>query len=492
MKQDAQEVAEGAELECDVCVVGAGPVGLSLAQALQGRGLSVVVLESGANLRNDDAQLLNAGNTFGDAYNELRESRARHLGGTASIWNSPTGGVICAKYMPLDDIDFEARAWIPLSGWPITGKELRPFYEAAQQVCGLGPFDYSASAWSRAERPALAFNNTGLRSAIFQFGGADRFCKVLPQTLQRSENATIVLNATVVSLDRDRGNRRITQARWRSMDERSGFVRATQFVLCAGAIENARLLLIDREHQDISSSAGHWIGRGFMEHPIDNSLVLQPAATELRIEQDFYSPHAARGVTAIMGRIAVTPELLRKHQIPNASVRLSRRSAPTLSQRIMHRVARTIRSGAPVAGSIFLQLDIEQSPHPDNRVALSNERDVFGMPKSELHWRWRTEDELARLKLRDIISRELERAGAGRTRIDSTKALDPNAHHHAGTTRMHSSPTQGVVNDQLLVFGEENLYVCGSSVFPTAGVANPTLTSVALALRLATHIASIV
>ncbi len=84
--------------------------------------------------------------------------------------------------------------------------------------------------------------------------------------------------------------------------------------------------------------------------------------------------------------------------------------------------------------------------------------------------------------------RELEASGAGRVEVAPPLAPDPDAHHHAGTTRMHPDPELGVVDADLRVHGMDNLFVTGASVFPTAGVANPTLTIVALTLRLAGHL----
>jgi choline dehydrogenase-like flavoprotein len=130
-------------------------------------------------------------------------------------------------------------------------------------------------------------------------------------------------------------------------------------------------------------------------------------------------------------------------------------------------------------------LDLEQAPHPENRVLLSDRRDSLGQPRAVLHWRWRGEDEAHRNNIRVTFARELERAGVGRLHVAAESPLNPAAHHHAGTTRMHPDPGQGVVDEHLRVHRVENLFVTGSSVFPTAGVANPTLTAIALTLRLA-------
>jgi choline dehydrogenase-like flavoprotein len=130
-------------------------------------------------------------------------------------------------------------------------------------------------------------------------------------------------------------------------------------------------------------------------------------------------------------------------------------------------------------------LDLEQPPHRENRVRLSDHRDRLGQRRVVLEWRWRAGDEAGRQRVREVFARELERAGVGRLLVSRETELDPAIHHHAGTTRMHPDPALGVVDGDQRVHRMENLYVTGASVFPTAGVANPTLTIIALSLRLA-------
>jgi choline dehydrogenase-like flavoprotein len=139
---------------------------------------------------------------------------------------------------------------------------------------------------------------------------------------------------------------------------------------------------------------------------------------------------------------------------------------------------------------------IEQTPRAYNRVTLGSKRDALGYPQLEVHWQWPQEDIEQTLKAQDLMARGLERAGLGR--IERVREADGSphlarpvgSHHLMGTTRMHADPRHGVVDAQCQVHGVDNLYIAGSSVFPTGGYANPTLTLVALALRLADHLKS--
>ena len=134
---------------------------------------------------------------------------------------------------------------------------------------------------------------------------------------------------------------------------------------------------------------------------------------------------------------------------------------------------------------------IEQSPDPENRVGLSLERDALGCQKLQVHWRWHRDDAENFTRSVNLFAEELTRTGLGtcRTKLNTQGLVDiitpAGSHHLMGTTRMHDDPKQGVVDANGRVHGIENLYIAGSSTFPTGGYANPTLTIVAMSLRLA-------
>jgi choline dehydrogenase-like flavoprotein len=145
--------------------------------------------------------------------------------------------------------------------------------------------------------------------------------------------------------------------------------------------------------------------------------------------------------------------------------------------------------GAPLESVIF-RTRIDSVPNPDSRVTLSDRRDALGMPRVRLDWRLEALDYHSARRALEIVGAEVGRAGIGRVRVtldDPSKWPEDLAggYHHMGTTRMSNDPHRGVVNRNGRVHGVRNLFVAGSSVFPTAGSGTPTLTIVALALRLA-------
>jgi choline dehydrogenase-like flavoprotein len=139
---------------------------------------------------------------------------------------------------------------------------------------------------------------------------------------------------------------------------------------------------------------------------------------------------------------------------------------------------------------------IDPVPNPDSRVTLADERDAVGMRKIRLDWRLSDLDRYSVARTMQLLAAQLGQAGLGRVRItfDADAPQWPadlaGGWHHMGTTRMSDDPRRGVVDRDCRVHGTTNLYVAGSSVFPTSGSGTPTMLIVALALRLADHLQS--
>jgi choline dehydrogenase-like flavoprotein len=494
MEVDARTL-DAPGLDADVCIVGAGPAGLTLARELAGRHRRIVLLESGGRAPDPMVQALSEGTTTGDAYDGPGLTRHRQAGGTAQAWNTWFDDEAGAKYVPLDAVDFEMRAWWPLSGWPFDRAHLEPYYARAQAFCGLQRGAYGGEEWESADRPRLALSPGPLTTGVYQFGPSRLFTEVHLEEIRRAGDVLLCLNATTVQLERDPATRSITHARAASVTGRTLRVRARLFVLAAGGIENARLLLLANlgEQSDM-------VGRCFMEHPRDVSCRLVPTDPRLFDRCGLYDLHrGARGI--VMGRLAFTDEARRREELPGMSITLQPLpptprwpAAQSLRTRMLGPRLRLRTGWSRVPGryrrspAFELLINLEQAPDPDNRVTLGRDRDRFRLPTAVLHWRWRSLDQQNLVRIHAIVAAELERHGLGHVEVGAGAPPDPNAHHHMGTTRMHRDPRHGVVDEHARVHGISNLFVTGSSVFPTSGFANPTLTVVALALRLAEHL----
>lgn len=506
MELDARRLEPEARVGADVCIIGAGPAGITLARELIGFRRSVLLLESGGFEPDGELQALNEGAVFGLPYQGLRATRHRQVGGTAHLWNTSIHDIPGAKYAPLDQIDFEQRS-DPLSGWPFDRANLDPFYRRAHRACGLGDFDYDSARWATADRPCLpALDAATLTTGVYHIGPAHRFTVTHPAEIRASEHIRLVHRATCCALLTD-GARRVTSVVAKSDATKTFRVHASTFVLAAGAVENARLLLASADSGKAPGNQYGWVGRCFMEHPRDYALRLVPRSSDVFREIAFYDLHRSRDESWILGRLALGESSLRSLGFDNASVTLlpRPRRRPWLEAigRVLGPRAMRLRHSATVGygwssradvaercDRLQVLINLEQRPHPDNRIVLSSARDALGMPRPELRLQWREEEQAALYRLRAFLADRLSSLGLGHVQVSNEMLPDPNAHHHAGTTRMSVDPRWGVVDGDCRVHGTDNLYVAGSSVFPTAGFANPTLTIVALAIRLADHLAA--
>ncbi len=478
-----------ADVCADVCIVGAGPAGITLARALGRTGHRVTLLESGSGVSAPLDQALNDGDVVGEPYAGLQRTRARDFGGSANIWDVEIGSKPGAKYAPLDACDVRT--------WPLAWKELEPFYASAQDVCGLGQFAYEAADWQQPGLLPFDVTGTGLTSRVYQFGSAERFTQALRDELQQLDGVRILTSCTVTALLLDRSRQRVLGVRVAGASGTLSDIQAPRVVLACGAVENARLLLMAGvgEH-------AQWLGRGFMEHARDFSVTLVPDSPELFARAAFYDLNRASCGTLFGGRLSLRAESIDRLDIPNAAITLIPREGNSQRPSVLHRVLRRV-SGASShkrsrygwsrqPGRVFTEfgmvLNLEQRPDAQNRIALSTRHDRFGNPLPLLSLKWSDEEQARLDRLRDCLAEWFRGAGLGTLRFERGRRPDLSAHHHAGTTRMATHEHNGVVDAHGAVFGVENLYVSGGSVMPTAGFANPTLTIVALALRLAQHL----
>lgn len=472
-----------------------------LASELAKLQCDVILLESGGSRAEPETLALNAGDATGDVYAGLGATRHRQIGGTTQLWKSALQGEDGAKYVPLDASDFLRKPGVELGGWPFELGELRADYERAQRICGLGPFAYDAESWARPGTEPWSGIGDELVSRVYQLGTRGALIAPLRTALARATNVRVCSHATAIGFDTCGAGRRVSSVAVATPGGGRWSVRAKRIVLAAGAVENARLLLVLNGSLGIAGDGAEWVGRCFMEHPRDRALTLRPHSPMTMGSAAFYDLQRAADGSLTVGRIGIAEAELQSGALLNASATLFPRKArgrfreglratlPALAARwfLEGGYGWSARRGATKSvGTFETLLNIEQSPHPDNRITLSNRSDLLGVPLPSLHWKWRADDHARLVRVRELMARNL--ASVGVVTIDSDSRPDPNGHHHAGTTRMHDDPKRGVVDRHGRVHALENLYVAGASTFPTAGFANPTLTIVAMSVRLARHL----
>jgi choline dehydrogenase-like flavoprotein len=518
---DSRDLADGTRVDTDVCVIGAGAAGITIARELAGTAIGVCLLESGGLQPDPQTQALYEGENVGLPYYDLDALRLRFFGGTTNHWSG-----VCR---PLDDIDFEERSWVPFSGWPFDKKHLDPFYERAHAVCELGPYDYRPESWEAQSRVRLPLGPSRVETAMYQLSPPTRFGPKYRDALESAPNVDTYLYANAVDLIASESARGLSRVRAATLGGTLLDVDAKLFVLATGAIENARLLLVSNDAQPAGlGNDNDLVGRHFMEHLGVPSGLLVPAED---VTLDLYTQQSPLrgGDGAGTGYLTLTRDTLEREQLANVRAyieparELEALRGTSAGVESVFRLMQGLRGGSSAQhlshiaseaddvtiysyrrlfrpsklDAYWLYMHMEHAPSRASRVTLSADLDALGMPRVALDWRIgelerRTFERCAR-----IMAEEIGRAGLGRVQL---LTRDPDtgwptvyrglrgAWHQMGTTRMHRDPRFGVVDEHCRLHGIANLYVAGSSVFPTGGYTNPTLTIVALALRIADDI----
>ncbi len=519
---DARTLPDKGTIDAEVCIIGAGAAGITLAREFSGRPFRVCILESGGLQPHSDTQMLSAGANIGLPYFALETARLRLFGGSTNHW-----GGLCR---PFDPIDFAACDWIPHSGWPLTRIAIEPYYQRARQICRLESSDWDPAAWEGRGLPApFAFASDRVVTRLVQVVPSPRsFGQYYRDEVKEAGNVFTYINANVLEIETDESARNVTRVRVACLSGNRFSVMSRIFVLAAGGIENPRLLLLSDTAQKMGLGNQHdLVGRFFMDHPRFLAGIFRPSDRDLR--STFYQMHRI-GPSEIYGYLSLSKELQRAERLSDVQLRLipvyqdlyksasssegavslrlllsalRRREVPDDLGRhlinvladlddlvvLAHKRIRTVDFASPIDFMRCLAR-INPVPNPDSRVTLGPERDALGQRRARLDWRLSELDKRSAWRTMEIVGVEVGRAGLGRMQMTIGEnfpwpADTEGGYHHMGTTRMHVEPRKGVVDENCQVHGMSNLFIAGSSVFPTAGSGTPTLLIVALAVRLA-------
>ena len=495
MLLDIADLEPVATFAADLCVVGGGPAGLSIARELSSSRLRVVVLESGGLELDGETQHLYSGPCRGTLLaglsGYLATSRLRYLGGASNHWQG-----WCRRH---DALDYEVRDWVLESGWPLELERLGPYYHRASELCRVPDFDDHRDASTL--RAALLGEDPDFETTFFHMSPPVRFGEAFGGELAGAPDVRVVLHANVLDLRTDRSRRRVTAVDAASLGGRRLTVRSRGVVLACGGIENARLLLAAGGDGLGLGNERDLVGRYFMDHPsVHLGQLVMPYWRHLMRPYGYLGAGGRR--QTVRAALRTSEALQRRERLLNAVFvfdPIGAEEAPELAPEVMALATDVLQLAEghpdPANGSNFvgaLRAEIEQIPDPENRVTLTDERDALGMPRAALRWTIGEQDEASlqgsvRALVRSLGSRLRARVHLPEEIGAIWEASVP-SNHHMGTTRMSTTPDRGVVDTDCRVHGIDNLWIAGSSVFPTSGCSNPTLTLIALALRLADHL----
>ena len=546
MMLDLHDLPNRQTLSADVCIVGAGAAGITLALELIDGGLDVLVLEAGGRHAENATQALYTGFVSDERLHSPPDKyRQRRFGGTTTIW--------AGRSMPLDAIDFEARDYVPHSGWPITLDALQPFYPKANALCEVGAFAYTTdAAFGVPLQPMIA----GFESRHFTTDQLERFsCPTdfgarYGHKLAKAVNVRVLLHANVTHLQLDPGGRTVVAAVARGLSGHAATINARRFILAPGGLETVRLLLASRDVQRNGIGNDHdVVGRYYMchlagtigaikfslpfaaiAHGYDLSdegvycrrrLALMPTSQRQHGVGNFIARLHHPRITDPAHRNAILSLLfLAKFVIPyEYGKRLHGNESASVGTWLRHLV--NVASGPldavgfawhmlrdrkftgrkfpsiiirSKANLFSLDFHAEQEPNPASRVTLADMRDALGMPRLHIDWRYTSGDIDTVSRALELLAQDFHHSGVGTFdyQPDSVEKeiirYGAYGGHHIGTTRMGTDPHTSVVNADGRIHSVDNLYISSSAIFPTSGQANPTLTIVAFALRLAAHL----
>jgi choline dehydrogenase-like flavoprotein len=498
---------EGARAEADLCIIGGGAAGIALALKLRGSGLSVLLAESGGEAGDESALDLNRVTQAGHPFPGAVEGRARRLGGATTLW--------AGQSLPLDPVDFERRDWVPHSGWPIRFTEVARHYAEAERLLRLEGLRYDEAAWNHLGEVPPPFDEALLRPQVSWLAKHRDFGAMYRAALAADPDTRVLLEATATRIRPPSGEDARYAVELASLSGRRAELRARRVVICCGGLDTPRLLLASGLGKDL-------VGRFLQDHP--TATVGEVEAPDFDRLAAWFRPFY-RKEGRLFPKIALAEAAQRAERVLNVTSELvftAPDESPFASARAFYgafrggetkaalgRAARLAMGGGEMLGYAWTRLakrrlpaakgaritlwaHIEQAPDPESRVTLDPvERDALGMPRARLDWRLGELDRRSFEVFAEVVGREFARLGVGRLvpapwlREAGWRAEVQDFYHHIGTARMGSSPAEGVVDPHLEVFGAPGLYVASSAVFPTGGASNPTLTILALTLRLA-------
>jgi choline dehydrogenase-like flavoprotein len=509
MHTDARNLDNGTTLTGDICIIGAGAAGISIALEFMNSNYDVVLLEGGGFEYEDRIQELYDGKTTGQPYYPMKSSELHYFGGTTGHW-----GGMCAVF---DPITFQKRDWVNDSGWPINQDTLLPYYKRAASNVDIDSNNFDLEFWLKQDPDfiPLPLDEQVVWNKIWKFSKPTRFGIKYREQIVNAKNIHLYTYANVVDITCTENLQNV-----KTVTIKKFTAKAKYFILACAGIQNPRILLAANKQANKGLGNEHdLVGRFFMENAEFKSAELWlNQKSELNLYMNLQP--RVRAELAIMpekqaefkilnGMVSFTPLDYAK-QMPSY-IQLWNTSDPRINEEQtrkamyktagsrIHRLFEKFKSSESKKKHQAFQmtLRLEQSPNPLSRVTLGNQKDELGVPQANLNWAFTPLEKKSLRKIYEIIGQQAGEAGIGRVRLmeelwdpsdETLPVTTSGGWHHMGTTRMSDDPKKGVVDADCKLHGMQNLFIAGSSCFTTGSAVNPTFTIVALSIRLADHV----
>jgi len=466
MMEDALAIPPGTVLECDIVIIGSGAAGITCACELIGCGKKVILLEGGGLTLERETQTLSKGKVLEpENHGPLEQYRKRMWGGTTSAW-----GGRCA---PFDAIDFEKRAYVPNSGWPIGLQDMEPYYRRAHHYAYAGDYDYqSASSLEDGANPTIPGlrDDVWMQDQIWRFSLPADYGKEFHQQIRDAANVRVILHANALKLNTDSGGRRIESVLAASLRDNRFTVQAETVIVAAGGLESTRLLMLsDDVHRNGIGNQYDQLGRYYISHisgdlgevrfkPRSRPVIWQYQRAKdgvyvkrnLRIRAEVqrregllnfrclltHPPFAnASHGNSVLSAVYLVKRFFRGQIPPEYSKELAAAGyhhVPEHLRNILFGLPGLIRFGAhwffrrtmarrkypsvslgSRSNTHTIHFDAEQTPNPESRVMLSEDVDRFGMRQLLADWKCLDRDVESIERCHQLLREEIEGSGVG-------------------------------------------------------------------------------
>jgi choline dehydrogenase-like flavoprotein len=504
-----------------VCIVGAGIVGLTAAWRLRRSGIRILVVEGGGLTDEQRSQAIYSDVEFVNRLNVGVANRFRTYGGNGSRW----GG----QLLPLADWEFLPRGALRKNAWPLQGQMLAPYFAEAQAMLGVqdAPFDASCYDLRNRRRPHFDQDLLSVRFSKWSPWRKRNVGRLMKSALEKDPDAVVLIHANAVEIVLDESGQLVSGIRLRSYSGREQIAIAGSYILAAGTIEVCRLLLCSRGQLPRGIGNHHdMVGRGFMDHLILRAGHIVPTDRDalahtirpffvggvLHAPRFEIAPAAQAAADCLNGyaqihfearagsAMAELPTVFRQYHAEGVRALLKGRYWSIMSELpdvVAGFLARTVLGlrPLPARSTPTIYLCCEQPPRRASRICLRDEHDPLGMPKVAIDWHIGFEENKTLSTLGRLIEEQFRKHNLGNVQWHdfnpSANTCSPSIqdfYHHLGGTPMSDSARDGVVDRECRVHGVRNLFIASGATFPVSGCSNPTLTIMALALRMAEHL----
>jgi choline dehydrogenase-like flavoprotein len=533
---DGSALTSGIEKEHELCIVGSGIAAMVLVTQLAKSYKDICMIESGSWKPDDDTQSLYALDNVGYPIRKHYQSRIRYFGGSCNIW--------AGRALIYNEIDFMPRPWLDDHSWPLDFAELDRYYAAASRYLNLPSYDkVKPETWHPrlSDFETILVENANFKTNVSLFAKSPArfgYRTKYYRTVKKSKYITLYINSNVVNVQLNDALSRVVRVDVACLNGVRYTIKPKKIVLACGGLENTRILLTSDKQMPGGIGNQHGLlGCYYMDHPravfgrvkltkkikLDHMLGMPVAggkmqlgiglSDKIQVEEGLLNNYLTLEPNYSIGSmelyeafVKLMKRLLRKGysgkrfdfknqeiaEVPEMIYLLTPKELlPHFMYYSYYKYSRFIKKFVTKLSHLSIVNYSEQEALKESRVYLGREKDKLGMPKLVLDWKVSDRSLKSSLRLLQLIDEHFRQREAGYIEDDLAEITGlpyTDASHHLGTTRMSANPKAGVVDANCQVYGVDNLYIAGSSVFPTAGHANPTLTIAAMSLRLADYL----